>query len=86
MQSVDWLTRFYFGSENGEEGGIARAGGLKRIVSERLGDIDARERQLDPADRRAASVVVRVGRYGPYLQRGRRQRGPACPRTCRRTS
>ena len=42
MQSVDWLTRFYFGSENGEEGGIARAGGLKRIVAERLGDIDAR--------------------------------------------
>ena len=33
MQSVDWLTRFYFGSENGEEGGIARAGGLKRMVA-----------------------------------------------------
>ena len=68
MQSVDWLTRFYFGSENGEEGGIARAGGLKRIVSERLGDIDARginSISLTGTD----GVVVRVGRYGPYLER-----------------
>jgi DNA topoisomerase I len=66
MQSVDWLTRFYFGSESGEEGGIARSGGLKRIVSERLGDIDARGINSIPLD---GGVVVRVGRYGPYLER-----------------
>jgi len=68
MQSVDWLTRFYFGSENGEEGGIARAGGLKRIVSERLGDIDARGINSIPLTG-IEGVVVRVGRYGPYLER-----------------
>jgi DNA topoisomerase-1 len=68
MQSVDWLTRFYFGSENGEEGGIARAGGLKRIVSERLGDIDARGINSIPLSA-SGGVVVRVGRYGPYLER-----------------
>jgi DNA topoisomerase-1 len=68
MQSVDWLTRFYFGSENGEEGGIARAGGLKRIVSERLGDIDARGINSIPLTG-TGDVVVRVGRYGPYLER-----------------
>jgi DNA topoisomerase I len=65
MQRGDWLTRFYFGSESGEEGGIARSGGLKRIVSERLGDIDARGINSIPLD---GGVVVRVGRYGPYLE------------------
>ncbi|HZB51479.1 MAG TPA: type I DNA topoisomerase [Mycobacteriales bacterium] len=67
MQSVDWLTRFYFGSDAGKEGGIARAGGLKRLVAERLGDIDARGINSIPVN---GSVVVRVGRYGPYLERG----------------
>ncbi len=71
MQSVDWLTRFYFGSESGEEGGIARSGGLKRIVSERLGDIDARGINSIPLD---GGVVVRVGRYGPYLERAEGER------------
>jgi DNA topoisomerase I len=66
MQSVDWLTRFYFGSPAGKEGGIARAGGLKRIVAERLGDIDARGINSIPL---TDGVVVRVGRYGPYLER-----------------
>jgi DNA topoisomerase I len=67
MQSVDWLTRFYFGSDAGKEGGIARAGGLKRLVAERLGDIDARGVNSIPL---TDGVVVRVGRYGPYLERG----------------
>jgi DNA topoisomerase I len=65
-QSVDWLTRFYFGSDRGHEGGIARAGGLKRLVAERLGDIDARGVNSIPL---FEGVVVRVGRYGPYLER-----------------
>ncbi|MDQ4039269.1 MAG: type I DNA topoisomerase [Actinomycetota bacterium] len=69
---VDWLTRFYFGSENGQEGGIAKAGGLKRLVSEQLGDIDARGVNSIPlaATYENQPVVVRVGRYGPYLQAG----------------
>jgi DNA topoisomerase-1 len=65
-KSVDWLTRFYFGSDQGHEGGIARAGGLKRLVAERLGDIDARGINSIPL---FDGVVVRVGRYGPYLER-----------------
>ena len=65
-KSVDWLTRFYFGSDRGHEGGIARAGGLKRLVAERLGDIDARGINSIPL---FDGVVVRVGRYGPYLER-----------------
>jgi DNA topoisomerase-1 len=60
---VPWLTRFYFG--NGRPG-------LKRAVSEGLGDIDAREVNSIPLgeDAEGRAVVARVGRYGPYLQRG----------------
>jgi DNA topoisomerase-1 len=61
-----WLTRFYFGSDQGHEGGIARSGGLKRLVAEQLGDIDARGINSIPL---YEGVVVRVGRYGPYLER-----------------
>jgi DNA topoisomerase-1 len=61
------LTRFYFGSPSGKQGGIAQAGGLKKLVAERLGEIDARGvNSIALFD----DVVVRVGRYGPYLQRG----------------
>ncbi|MBA3411774.1 MAG: type I DNA topoisomerase, partial [Geodermatophilaceae bacterium] len=69
-RGVDWLTRFYFGSDTGQEGGIARSGGLKKLVSERLGDIDARGVNSIPlrATYDGKPVVVRVGRYGPYLQ------------------
>ncbi|MEN3359503.1 MAG: topoisomerase [Mycobacteriales bacterium] len=66
QQSVDWLTRFYFGSDQGDEGGIARSGGLKRLVADRLADIDARGVNSISL---FEGVVVRVGRYGPYLER-----------------
>jgi DNA topoisomerase-1 len=46
--------------------------GLKRMVSENLGEIDAREINsiVLGADAEGHPVVVRVGRYGPYVQRG----------------
>jgi DNA topoisomerase I len=57
-ERVPWLTRFYFGAE-GEEG-------LKELVSD-LSDIDPRAVSSFPlAD---SDIVVRVGRYGPYLER-----------------
>ena len=55
---VPWLRRFYFGTE-GEEG-------LKELVSD-LGDIDARDVSSFPLA--GTDIVVRVGRYGPYLER-----------------
>jgi DNA topoisomerase-1 len=69
--SVDFLRSFYFGGELGGEGSIARSGGLKRMVTEQLGDIDARGVNSIPLfrDQTGRDVVVRVGRYGPYLQR-----------------
>jgi DNA topoisomerase-1 len=68
----EWLTRFYFGSEEGREGGMARAGGLKRMVETRLADIDAREvNSIAIGETEAGEpIVVRVGRYGPYLTKG----------------
>ncbi len=58
---VPWLRRFYFGEEDGsgEEG-------LKDLVSD-LGDIDARDVSSFPLE--GTPIVVRVGRYGPYLER-----------------
>ena len=64
---VGWLSRFYFGGMDGHEGGMASAGGLKNVVEQQLGDIDARGINSIPLH---DGVVVRVGRYGPYLQRG----------------
>ncbi|GAA5177629.1 type I DNA topoisomerase [Rugosimonospora acidiphila] len=68
--ALEFLTAFYFGGL-GEEGSIARAGGLKKMVTENLGEIDARGVNSIPLFRDDAGrdVVVRVGRYGPYLQR-----------------
>ncbi|MBO0748108.1 MAG: type I DNA topoisomerase, partial [Acidimicrobiaceae bacterium] len=73
-EAVPWLTRFYFGSSR--EGSATMNGssdaGLKRMVSENLGDIDAREINsiVIGADPEGEVLVVRVGRYGPYVQRG----------------
>jgi DNA topoisomerase-1 len=65
--AIDFLRTFYFGGDIGGEGSIARSGGLKRMVTEQLGEIDARGVNSIPL---FDGVVARVGRYGPYLQRG----------------
>jgi DNA topoisomerase I len=57
-QRVPWLRRFYFGAD-GEEG-------LKEMVSD-LSEIDARDVSSFPLA--GTDIVVRVGRYGPYLER-----------------
>jgi DNA topoisomerase-1 len=46
--------------------------GLKAAVATHLGEIDAREVNSIPigSDAEGRDLVVRVGRYGPYLQRG----------------
>ncbi|HEY8474937.1 MAG TPA: type I DNA topoisomerase [Natronosporangium sp.] len=68
---VEFLRAFYFGADHGVPGSVARAGGLKKLVTEKLGEIDAREVNSIPlfTDDQGRQVVVRVGRYGPYLQR-----------------
>jgi len=71
-QAVPWLRRFYFGE--GDAAGAADAGngdgdhlgGLKELVTD-LGAIDAREVSSFPVGN---DIVLRVGRYGPYVERG----------------
>ncbi len=59
-QRVAWLTRFYFG-----DGGDP---GLRSLVTDHLDEIDARA--VNSIAIRGSEAVVRVGRYGPYLERG----------------
>jgi DNA topoisomerase-1 len=74
-----WLAAFYFGTDgagasatDGAGSGTAGREGLKELVDHRLGEIDAREINSIPigADGDGVPIVVRVGRYGPYVQRG----------------
>lgn len=58
-ERVAWLKRFYFG--DGDPG-------LHALVTDHLEVIDAREVNSIAIPR--SDIVVRVGRYGPYLERG----------------
>ena len=55
-----WLQRFYFGDDGDT--------GLKELVEGRLAEIDARE--INTVELPGSDIVVRVGKYGPYLERG----------------
>ncbi|GGZ80944.1 type I DNA topoisomerase [Streptomyces bluensis] len=86
-QSVPWLKRFYFGESASDSGsaegnGVGSAaeagngdgdhlGGLKELVTD-LGAIDAREVSSFPV---GSDIVLRVGRYGPYIERGDKDSG-----------
>jgi DNA topoisomerase-1 len=59
QERVDWLRSFYYG-EDGEEGLHALVGAL--------GEIDARAVNSFPIPE--SDIVLRVGRYGPYVERG----------------
>jgi DNA topoisomerase-1 len=65
-ERVAWLTRFYKG-DGGEPG-------LHKLVTDHLDEIDARA--VNSIEIPGSDVVVRVGRYGPYLQRGEDERAP----------
>ncbi|MGN5379650.1 topoisomerase C-terminal repeat-containing protein [Streptomyces lasalocidi] len=80
-KAVPWLKRFYFGETLSDSGSAAGAtaprptagngdgdhlGGLKELVTD-LGAIDAREVSSFPVGN---GIVLRVGRYGPYIERG----------------
>ncbi|MEM8745357.1 MAG: type I DNA topoisomerase [Actinomycetota bacterium] len=79
-QKDQWLTRFYFGETDAELPPItAEAGsdddallGLKRLVEENLDEIDAAEINTFPLGQDDAGdlIVVKPGRYGPYVKRG----------------
>jgi DNA topoisomerase-1 len=79
-RGVDWLSAFYFGSEQGKEGGLARLGGLKELIQKNIDEIDPREigtiplgRVPEGLDDAGTQIDIRVGRYGPYVQAGERK-------------
>ena len=74
-ERVPWLRRFYFGDDEQGNGSAATESrtrsddsglGLKALVSD-ITDIDARDVSSFPLA--GTDIVVRVGRYGPYLER-----------------
>ncbi len=72
-QAVPWLKRFYFGTgeATNDISGSSLTRGLHALVADRLGEIDARAINSLPLgkDEEGREVVVRVGRFGAYLQR-----------------
>ena len=59
----EWLARFYFGNDGDP--------GLHHLVTDNLDAIDARAVNSIPIP--GSEAVVRVGRYGPYLEHGERR-------------
>ncbi|HET9258507.1 MAG TPA: type I DNA topoisomerase [Acidimicrobiia bacterium] len=60
-ESTPWLRAFYFGDD-----------GLKQKVATRLDEIDPRLINSIPlgTDAQGNEIVARIGRYGPYVERG----------------
>ncbi len=65
-QKQDWLQHFYFGDADDD------LPGLKRLVEENLDEIDAAEINTFPIghDPDGREIVVKPGKYGPYVKRG----------------
>lgn len=71
---TDWLNGFYFGNAAAKDqkaDSIARHGGLKSLIDINLEAIDARQVNSLKlyTDSEGRDVFVRVGRYGPYIER-----------------
>ncbi len=67
QQKDHWLQRFYFGDD-----ADVHLPGLKRLVVENLDEIDAAEINTFPLghDADGVEIVVKPGKYGPYVKRG----------------
>ncbi|WKD56734.1 DNA topoisomerase 1 [Corynebacterium capitovis DSM 44611] len=71
---TQWLTSFYFGDADADDSmaeAVARRGGLKHLIENNLENIDARQVNSLTLfnDDEGRPVLVRVGRYGPYIER-----------------
>ena len=81
MRKENWLNDFYFGASPDASAGEPSATGadrddalrgLKRLVEENLDEIDAAEINTFPigVDADGNEIVVKPGKYGPYVKRG----------------
>ena len=66
-QKDQWLKRFYFGIEGDDD-----LPGLKALVESNLDSIDAAAINTFPLglDENGVEIVVKPGKYGPYVKRG----------------
>ncbi len=66
QRKVDWLQQFYFGDVD------EQLPGLKALVASNLDEIDAAEINTFPIgnDPDGNEIVVKPGKYGPYVKRG----------------
>jgi len=72
QEAEPWLSKFYFGNTGSPSAADGNGTpGLKDMVKDRLEAIDPRAINSIPlgTDADGKEVVVRVGRYGPYLSR-----------------
>jgi DNA topoisomerase-1 len=72
QEAQPWLSKFYFGSTDSSAAAADNGTpGLRDMVKDRLEAIDPRAINSIPigADADGKEIVVRVGRYGPYLSR-----------------
>lgn len=70
--TVPWLKDFWFGGSNGGNGRPIMRMGLQRLLTETSEGIHPREASTIPIGTTAEGedVVVRIGRFGPYIQLG----------------
>jgi DNA topoisomerase-1 len=82
LDPTSWLSTFFFGTRNGG-GGHSQIStlGLERLVKEHAESIDPRTvSRFDLGSTpEGETVVVRVGRYGPYVQIGDSERRAGVP-------
>jgi len=66
LDHLEYLRKFYFGDGRN---------GLKQLLAEKTGEIDARDVNRIHIDTPAGQepIFVRVGRYGPFLEQGQRR-------------
>jgi DNA topoisomerase-1 len=81
-ENLTYLQEFYFGDDVNEQDAAPGGIGLKPLISQKVTEIDPRNAcsySLESSDQeRLASggqdkVVVRIGRYGPYIEQGERR-------------
>jgi DNA topoisomerase-1 len=81
-ENLTYLQEFYFGDDVNEQEAAPGGIGLKPLITQKAAEIDPRNAcsySLEPADSKASvtgspdKIVVRIGRYGPYIEQGERR-------------
>ncbi|MFN9348148.1 MAG: type I DNA topoisomerase [Planctomycetota bacterium] len=80
-ENLTYLQEFYFGDDVNEQEAAPGGIGLKPLISQKVTEIDPRSAcsySLEKSDSQQIDsgldkVVVRIGRYGPYIEQGERR-------------